>query len=68
MQNTSNDTKHKYKLILHSILILECDFHFNFNLKLNNVTDTTSFYTWPLALHAKSTMIIFTSGLLQGFT
>ena len=48
MQNTSNDTKHRYKLILHSVLILECDFLFNFNLKLNNVTDTTSFYTWPL--------------------
>ena len=45
MQNTSNDTKHRYKLILRSILILECDFHFNFNLKLNNVTETTSFYT-----------------------
>ena len=27
-------TKHRYKLILHSILILECDSHFNFNLKL----------------------------------
>ena len=48
MQNTSNDTKHRYKLILCSILILECDFRFNFNLKLNNVTETTSFYTWPL--------------------
>ena len=48
MQNTSNDTKHRYKLILRSILILECDFRFNFNLKLNNVTETTSFYTWPL--------------------
>ena len=68
MQNTSNDTKHKYKLILHSILILECDFHFNFNIKLNNVTDTTSFYMRPPALHAESKMIIFTSGLLQGFT
>ena len=45
MQNTSNDTKHRYKLILCSILILECDFRFNFNLKLNNVTETTSFYT-----------------------
>ena len=41
MQNTSNDTKHRYKLILRSILILECDFCFNFNLKLNNVTETT---------------------------
>ena len=31
------------KLILLSILILECDFRFNFNLKLpvNNVTETT---------------------------
>ena len=37
-----------YKLILCNILILECDFCFNFNLKLNNVTETTSFYTWPL--------------------
>ena len=45
MQNTSNDTKHRYKLILRSILIRECDFHFNFNLKLNNGTETTSFYT-----------------------
>ena len=46
MQNTSNDTKHiLYKLILCSILILECDFRFKFNLKLNNVTETTSFYT-----------------------
>ena len=48
MQNTSNDTKHRYKLILRSILILECDFHFKLNLKLNNVTETTSFYTWRL--------------------
>ena len=48
MQNTSNDTRHRYKLILCSILILECDFHFDFDLKLNNVTETTSFYTWPL--------------------
>ena len=46
MQNTSNDTKHRYKLILCSILILEWDFLFNFNLKLNNVTETTSFNTW----------------------
>ena len=44
MQNTSNDTKHGYKLIRNT-LILECDFRFNFNLKLNNVTETTSFYT-----------------------
>ena len=48
MQNTSNDTKHRYKLIVCSILIFECDFCFNFNLKLNNLTETTSFYTWPL--------------------
>ena len=49
MQNTSNDTKHKYKQILHrSILILECDFRFNFNLKFNKVTKMTSFYTRPL--------------------
>ena len=48
MQNTSNDTKHRYQLILRSNLILECDFHLNFNFKLNNVTETTSFYTWPL--------------------
>ena len=43
MQNTSNETKHRYKLvnILRSILILECEFCFNFNLKLNNVTETT---------------------------
>ena len=27
---------------------LESDFRFNFNLKLNNVTETTSFYTWQL--------------------
>ena len=35
MQNKSNDTKHRYKLhvILRSILILECNFRFNFNLK-----------------------------------
>ena len=45
MHNTSNDTKHRCKLILCSILILECDFRFNFNLKLNNVTETTSFYS-----------------------
>ena len=34
---------YRYKLILRSILILECDFRFNFNLKLpvNNVTETT---------------------------
>ena len=50
-----------YKLILCNILILECDFCFNFNLKLNNVTETTSFYTWPLALHVESKMIILTS-------
>jgi len=31
MQNTSNDTKHRYELILCSILIPEYDFHFNFN-------------------------------------
>ena len=43
MQNTSNDTKHRYKIILCSTLILEGDFRFNFNLKLNNVTETTSF-------------------------
>ena len=48
MQNTINDTKHRYKLILRSILITECDFCLNFNLELNNVTETTSFYTWPL--------------------
>ena len=30
-----------YKLILRSILILECDFCFNFNPKLNNVTEAT---------------------------
>ena len=40
MQNTSNDIKHRYNLILHSILILHCDFCFNFNLKLNNDNDT----------------------------
>ena len=35
MQNTSKDTKRRYKLILRSILILECDLCFsNFNLKL----------------------------------
>ena len=45
MQNTSNDTKYRYKPILRTILIPECDFRFNFNLKLNNVTETTSFYT-----------------------
>ena len=27
MQNTSNDTKHKYKVILRSILIRECAFY-----------------------------------------
>ena len=31
MQNTSNDTKLRYKLILCSILIPEYDFHFNLN-------------------------------------
>ena len=43
MQNTSNDTKHRYmyKLILLSILIFECDFCFNLNLKVNNLTETT---------------------------
>ena len=45
MQNSSNDTKHRYKLMLCYIFILECDFRFNFNLKLNSVTETTSFYT-----------------------
>ena len=38
MQNTSNDNKHRYKLIiLRSILILGCDFRFNFSLELNNL-------------------------------
>ena len=41
MQNAGNDSKHRYKLILRGILIIECDFRFNFNLKLNNVTETT---------------------------
>ena len=43
MQNTSNDTKHRYmyKLILHSILIFEWDFCFKLNLKVNNVTEMT---------------------------
>ena len=31
MQNTSNDTKHRYKLILCGILIPEYDFGFNLN-------------------------------------
>ena len=31
MQNTSNDTKLRYKLILCSILIPEYDFHFSLN-------------------------------------
>ena len=37
---TSNVTKHRYELILcyGSVLILECDFRFYFNLKLNNVS------------------------------
>ena len=42
MQNTSNATKRGYKVILRSILILECDFRFNFNLKVNNVTEMSS--------------------------
>ena len=37
MQNTSNDTKQRYKLVLRSILILECDFRFNFNLVSSNL-------------------------------
>ena len=37
MQNTSNDNKHKYKLILRSILTLGSDFRFNFSLELNNL-------------------------------
>ena len=42
MQNTSNDNTHRYKLILPSILILECDFRFNFNLELNNLVQSVA--------------------------
>ena len=54
MQNTNNDNKHRYKLhvILRSVLILECDFRFNFNLKLNNLVQVL-FSPYPKDEHAQ---------------
>ena len=53
MQNTSNDNKHRYKLIiLRSILILGCDFRFNFNLELNNLVQVL-FSPYPTDEHAQ---------------